>query len=572
MNQNSPLWTPSQEQIADSVLRHFADQTENVTGRKFDTYGKLHPWSCEGGGEFWDLLWDYCGVVGDKGERIVANEDRMPGADYFPDARMSFAENLLRFEGPEDAIVFIDGITSSHLSHPIPARKVLFLHADHRNPTGKIVPRSRGLIEAFDGDAIITATHAHKQRLDAELAHTTPVRVIPHYTDAAATPGAPRKDICTVSRLELTGKPIHQCIEAFVRIMHLIPDTNYLIYGAGLGEARLQQLIDHHDCGNRVRLMGHTANAPEVFSQSLFSLAPTMTEGFGLALLEALTCDCPVISFDVDYGPRELIRSGENGELVQPRDLDAIAAAILKVHADRDRYASGCAASVEYYSFDRYRDRYHQLIDDLVANRFYFDLSARDLKGETLRAMEGDIAGTTRLLLPGSPFDVIAYGCTSASMVIGEERVMELVREVRPEAKTTTPVTAARAAFAALGMKRIALLTPYIQEINDMMRAYFEGRGVPVPVMGSYNIVDDTAVARLSAESLKSAALELGRHEAVDGVFVACTSIRLATVVEELEQALGKPVTSSNHALAWHTLRLGGITEAIPGFGRLFRC
>ena len=289
---------------------------------------------------------------------------------------------------PEDAIVFIDGITSSHLSHPIPARKVLFLHADHRNPTGKIVPRSRGLIEAFDGDAIITATHVHKQRLDAELAHTTPVRVIPHYTDAAATPGAPRKDICTVSRLELTGKPIHQCIEAFVRIMHLIPDTNYLIYGAGLGEARLQQLIDHHDCGNRVRLMGHTANAPEVFSQSLFSLAPTMTEGFGLALLEALTCDCPVISYDVDYGPRELIRSGENGELVQPGDIDAIAAAILKVHADRDRYASGCAASVEYYSFDRYRDRYHQLIDDLVANRFYFDLSARDLKGETLRALD----------------------------------------------------------------------------------------------------------------------------------------------------------------------------------------
>ncbi len=191
---------------------------------------------------------------------------------------------------------------------------------------------------------------------------------------------------------------------------------------------------------------------------------------------------------------------------------------------------------------------------------------------ETLRAMEGQIAATARLLLPGSPFEVVAYGCTSASMVIGEEKVMDLIREVRPEAKTTTPVTAARAAFQALGMRRIALLTPYIQEINDMMRGYFEGRGVPVPVMGSYNIIDDIAVARLSAESLKSAALELGRHDSVDGVFVACTSIRLANVVEELEQALGKPVTSSNHAMAWHTLRLAGIGESIPGYGRLFRC
>jgi len=197
-------------------------------------------------------------------------------------------------------------------------------------------------------------------------------------------------------------------------------------------------------------------------------------------------------------------------------------------------------------------------------------MNSPQITPETLKAMEGDLAATTRLLLPGSPFDVIAYGCTSASMVIGEARVTELIQGVRPEAKVTTPVTAARAAFQALGMKRIALLTPYIQEINDLMRGYFEAHDVPVPVMGSYNIMDDTAVARLSPASLKSAALELGREAAVDGVFVACTSIRLVNVVEELEQALGKPVTSSNHAMAWHTLRLAGIAEPIPGYGRLF--
>jgi len=89
--------------------------------------------------------------------------------------------------------------------------------------------------------------------------------------------------------------------------------------------------------------------------------------------------------------------------------------------------------------------------------------------------------------------------------------------------------------------------------------------------MGSYNIMDDGLVARLDADSVKSAALELGRHPDVDGVFVSCTSVRLADVVEELEAELGKPVTSSNHAMAWHTLRLGGIGEAIAGFGRLFR-
>jgi maleate isomerase len=57
----------------------------------------------------------------------------------------------------------------------------------------------------------------------------------------------------------------------------------------------------------------------------------------------------------------------------------------------------------------------------------------------------------------------------------------------------------------------------------------------------------------------------------VEGVFVSCTSLRVASIVEELEAELGKPVTSSNHALAWHCLRLAGIEDEVPGYGRLFR-
>jgi maleate isomerase len=65
--------------------------------------------------------------------------------------------------------------------------------------------------------------------------------------------------------------------------------------------------------------------------------------------------------------------------------------------------------------------------------------------------------------------------------------------------------------------------------------------------------------------------LELGRHSAVDAVFVSCTSLRLVEQIEQLEAELGKPVTSSNHALAWHTLRLAGYREPIGGFGALLR-
>ena len=65
--------------------------------------------------------------------------------------------------------------------------------------------------------------------------------------------------------------------------------------------------------------------------------------------------------------------------------------------------------------------------------------------------------------------------------------------------------------------------------------------------------------------------VDLGNSEAVDAVFVSCTNVRLVEQVEALEAEIGKPVTSSNHALAWHCLRLAGIGDDVPGYGRLFR-
>jgi maleate isomerase len=191
---------------------------------------------------------------------------------------------------------------------------------------------------------------------------------------------------------------------------------------------------------------------------------------------------------------------------------------------------------------------------------------------ETLRRMEARIREAAALILPGLPLDVVAFGCTSGAMVIGEERVFERIREARPGIACTTPVSAALAAFRALGARRIALLTPYRDDVNQFMRAYIEERGVRVPVMGSFNEEDDRRAARIDAVSIRAAALELGRAPGVDAVFVSCTSLRLADAVSDIEGELGKPVTSSNHALAWHCLRLTGIEDRPPGFGRLLEC
>ena len=189
---------------------------------------------------------------------------------------------------------------------------------------------------------------------------------------------------------------------------------------------------------------------------------------------------------------------------------------------------------------------------------------------DTLRGMEARLEAAAGLILPGLPLDVVAFGCTSGTMMIGEERVFERIRAARPGVACTTPITAALEALRTLESRRIALLTPYRADINLHIRDYIEARGVAVPVMGSFNEEDDRRIARIDAPSLRAAALEVGRRPEVDGLFVSCTSLRFAEVVAEVEAELGKPVTSSNHAMAWHCLRLAGIHDPQPGFGRLF--
>ncbi len=189
---------------------------------------------------------------------------------------------------------------------------------------------------------------------------------------------------------------------------------------------------------------------------------------------------------------------------------------------------------------------------------------------ETLRAMEPLLAGSTDVILPGSDLDVVAYGCTSASMAIGEERVFEHIHSVRPGAKCTTPITAAFAAFKAFGAKRIGLLTPYRADVNRIVASYVTARGFEVPVFGSFNEENDGIVAAISPASIRNGVEAIKAKARLDAVFVSCTSVRLAEAAAAIEADIGLPITSSNHAMAWHALRLGGVDDKLPQWGRLF--
>jgi maleate isomerase len=234
--------------------------------------------------------------------------------------------------------------------------------------------------------------------------------------------------------------------------------------------------------------------------------------------------------------------------------------------------ASRAAIGVIVLATDQTLEHEFRRLLDLPGVAFYESRIVNDaaITPATLAAMEARLTQATEVILPGLPLDVVAFGCTSASMVIGEEQVFAQISEARPGVPCTTPITAAFAAFEALGARRLALLTPYRDDINRFMRDYIEARGFRVPVIGSFNEEDDRKAARIDLASIRDAAIDLGRADIVDAVFVSCTSLRLIEAVTEIEAALRKPVTSSNHAMAWHCLRLAGIEDPRTGFGTLF--
>jgi acetoacetyl-CoA synthetase len=103
---DTPLWTPSDARIEAAALTAFRREAETRSGRMLPDYDALHRWSIEDGEGFWNLVWDFCGVVGERGARHVENGNAMPGARFYPDARLNFAENLLKKTGGGEALVF----------------------------------------------------------------------------------------------------------------------------------------------------------------------------------------------------------------------------------------------------------------------------------------------------------------------------------------------------------------------------------------------------------------------------------------------------------------------------------
>jgi maleate isomerase len=193
-----------------------------------------------------------------------------------------------------------------------------------------------------------------------------------------------------------------------------------------------------------------------------------------------------------------------------------------------------------------------------------------EIRPETLSRMERDLPTSASLFPSSLEFDVIGYGCTSASTVIGSENVALAIQSVFPKARVTDPLAAIIAAGKALEAKRLGFITPYLPEVSHQMRQKLEEAGFEIAAFASFEEGDDRTVARITESSIIAAANRVARMAPCDAIIISCTNLRCLRVIPEIEAHTGVAVISSNQALGWHMLRLSGIHEPMPVFGQLF--
>lgn len=190
---------------------------------------------------------------------------------------------------------------------------------------------------------------------------------------------------------------------------------------------------------------------------------------------------------------------------------------------------------------------------------------ANPVTPDTLAAMAGDVMRAAALILPDEPLDAVVYSCTSASVVIGDDRVRAAIRAGKPGAEPITPISAGFAALRALGADRITLLTPYTPETTRPMADCFEAGAFALQAVACLNMTDDRAMARLSHETI----IEAARAAVAPGsqaLFIACTAVRAAGIADRIEDAVGLPVVSANLATLWSAMRAcGNKGAALPG-------
>lgn len=200
-------------------------------------------------------------------------------------------------------------------------------------------------------------------------------------------------------------------------------------------------------------------------------------------------------------------------------------------------------------------------------------LPLENVTADDLASM-AETAGQVTERLGHADVDVVAYGCTTGSLIKGRGYAEELERKVAAAAGAPAVATAlsVERALEALDATRITVATPYVSDVNEREREFLEEGGFEVMSITGHELEANTEIGALRPEAAyRQAAAAVDTDADADAVFVSCTNYRTFDVVERLEADLGLPVVTSNQATLWDALRQTRVDHSSIDLGRLFR-
>lgn len=178
--------------------------------------------------------------------------------------------------------------------------------------------------------------------------------------------------------------------------------------------------------------------------------------------------------------------------------------------------------------------------------------SAETVSAENLAKMAGEITRAAELFPRSICFDVVVYACTSGASVIGIEKVGELIRAGCSCRAVSNPASALIWACRKAEINRLGFLSPYVEEVSNVLRNLLRDEGIETPVFGSFEEPEETKVANIDGPSIIAAAKKLSNPLKIDALFLSCTNLKTVNLLVEIEKQTGQACHSSNEVMANH--------------------
>ncbi len=196
----------------------------------------------------------------------------------------------------------------------------------------------------------------------------------------------------------------------------------------------------------------------------------------------------------------------------------------------------------------------------------------KDAKYDTILHMADTVEDAAKLLADIKGLGVIGFDCTAGSFIRGKGYDQEIINRITHATglPATTKTTAVIEGLKALGIRKMMLITNYTERMTKVEEAFLRDLGFEVLDHAFSGLDDLSKQVEIEPEQWYEMALKLKNPQA-DGYFLSCGGMRVVSVIEKLENQVGKPVITSNQAFLWQCLRKVGFFEPVQGFGRLMR-